>query len=57
MRSLNLPSKSTMIGLLFEFRVLKKRIALPVDEVVVAGTVVVVVETVVVVVETVVVVV
>ena len=40
MKWLKLPSKSTIIGLLFELNVLKTRTALPVDDVVVAGTVV-----------------
>ena len=39
MKSLNQPSKSTIIGLLFEFRLLKTRTALPVDDLVVTGTV------------------
>ena len=42
MKWLKLPSKSTIIGLLFELNVLKTRTALPVDDVVVAGTVAVV---------------
>jgi len=42
MKSFNLPSKSTIIGLLFELRVLKTSTALPVGDVVVAGTVAVV---------------
>ena len=42
MKSLNLPSKSTIIGLLFELAVLKTSTAFPLGDVVVAGTVAVV---------------
>ena len=43
MKSFNLPSKSTIIGLLLELQVLKRSTALPVGDVVVAGTVAVVI--------------
>ena len=42
MNFFNLPLKSTIIGLLFEFRVLSTRTAFPVGDVVVDGTVAVV---------------
>ena len=43
MKSLNLPSKSTIIGLLFDLKVLRTSTALPFGDVVVAGTVAVVI--------------
>ena len=42
MKSLNLPSKSTIIGLLFDLKVLRTSTALPFGDVVVAGMVAVV---------------